>query len=91
MATKLFYRHVACGWDRTTMKTWILEANSKIRIQSTTAPPTNDPTEEITDNNNDRVFLHFEYHRNNIPKRLSVPSTTNTAKQHYPKSSESKS
>ncbi len=69
MATKLSYRHIARGWDRTTMKIWILEADSKIRIKNTTAPPTNDPTKETTDNNNNRVFLHFEYHCNNIPKK----------------------
>ena len=69
MATKIFYRHIARGCEHTTMKTWILEADSKIRIESTTALFTNNPTEETTDNNNNRVFLHFEYHCNNIPKK----------------------
>ena len=27
MCTKLFQRHVARGWDPTTMKSWILEAD----------------------------------------------------------------
>ncbi len=51
------------------MKTWILEADSKIRTESTTATPTNDPTKMTMDNSNSCVFLLSEYHCNDIPKK----------------------
>ena len=68
MATKLFIRHVNRGWDRTTMKHWIISADIKIQqetLQQT--QPTHVTTEEPL-TNKERVFLHFEYHKNDIPK-----------------------
>ncbi len=69
MSMNLFHRHVARGWDRRTMKTWILEADTKIHTESTTGPPTTHPTKDMTINNNNSVFLHFKYHCNNILKK----------------------
>ena len=72
MATKLFYRHINRGWDRSTMKQWILSADEKIQLETLqknqptttiTAPPTEEPL-----TNKERIFLHFEYHKNDIPK-----------------------
>ena len=70
MATKLFYRHINRGWDRSTMKQWILSADEKIQLETlqknqptTTAQPTEEPL-----TNKERIFLHFEYHKNDIPK-----------------------
>ena len=68
MATKLFVRHVNRGWDRTTMKHWIISADKKIQqetLQQT--QPTHVTTEEPL-TNTEQVFLHFEYHKNDIPK-----------------------
>ena len=87
MATKLYNRHVNRGWDRATIKQWILSADDKIQqesqqkklLQSQSIEPTYIPTEEPT-TNKERVFLHFEYHKNDIPKnkvRAIYESTCN--------------
>jgi len=68
MATKLFNHHVNRGWDRSTMKDWIISAEAKIQqeqIQQTTSAPTES---EEPASNKEQVFLHFKYHKNNIPK-----------------------
>ena len=46
------------------MRDWIVEADKKIQLerQSHTPPATTPLT------NKERVFLHFEYHANDIPK-----------------------
>ena len=70
MATKLYNRHVNRGWDRATIKQWILSADCKIQqesqqkklLQSQSIEPTYIPTEEPT-TNKERVFLRFEYHK----------------------------
>lgn len=72
MCKKLFVRHVTRGWDRTTMKTWILEADRRLRLPQ--VPATNPPAP--TDNPS-HLFLYMEYHKNNIPKRI-VRSLYNT-------------
>ena len=64
MCQKLFARHVARGWDRTTMKSWILEADRRLRL------PPNPCTTLPTSGAHNRLFLHMEYHKNDIPKRL---------------------
>lgn len=67
MAVKLFKRHVARGWDRATMKRYILDADERLRRPK---PPTTNlaPSVPSTDNK-DRLFLHMEYHPNDIPRR----------------------
>jgi hypothetical protein len=65
MATKLFCRHVVRGWDKSTMKQWILDADAKI----TSAPPSlPSPEQQPILTNKERLFVHLEYHRNDISK-----------------------
>ena len=69
------------------IKQWVLSADDKIQqesqqkrlLQSQSIEPTYIPTEEPT-TNKERVFLHFEYHKNDIPKnkvRAIYESTCN--------------
>ena len=62
MAVKLFERHVARGWNRAEMKGFILSADAKLRTQPlTVAAP-----EPLS--NKERLFVHLEYHPNDISK-----------------------
>ena len=59
MAELLFRRHVARGWSKAIMKEYILSADMKLRNPTPKpATPTNDA----------RLFLHTEYHPNDLPK-----------------------
>ena len=74
MAAKLFNRHVARGWDRATMKWYILEANNKLLRQPITKQQSiiqQQSTATTTEHriNKERLFLHFEYHCCHIPKQ----------------------
>ena len=63
MATKLFSRFVARGWDRASIKGHILFADNKLRHSPlTTATPEPIPTKN-------RLFIHLEYHPNHIPRK----------------------
>ena len=64
MAVKLFQRHIAQGWDKSTMKDYILQAD--LKLQSAT-PSKNSQTKELS--NKERVFIHLEYHPNDIPRK----------------------
>ncbi|KAL7523111.1 hypothetical protein ACHAXR_000029 [Thalassiosira sp. AJA248-18] len=67
IAVKLFERHVARGWDRATIKSLILAADT--RIKST--PPTPTPTTVHpgqTKSAPDTIYLHWQYHPNDIPR-----------------------
>ncbi len=74
MALKIFNCHVAQGWDRPTVKEWILDADNKVRherlaiqdAKQDTIPPTIQNTNPESSRN--CLFLHFEYHQCNIPK-----------------------
>ena len=47
MARLLFERHVARGWDRATIKSWIISADEKIQMEAKSSPaanPTPTPT-----------------------------------------------
>ena len=70
MATKLFKRHVARGWDRSFMKDLILQADNKLEANKLQASLPNPlptlPTEDLS--SKERLFLHFEYHVCDIPK-----------------------
>jgi len=68
MATKLFHRHVNRGWDRSTMKDWIISADEKIQQEQNEQPTSASTESEEPVSNKERVFLHFEYHKNDIPK-----------------------
>ena len=65
MATKLFRRHVARGWDKNVMKTYILKADSKLNNAHQQRAQV--PTQHLS--NKERLFLHLEYHSGDIPKR----------------------
>ena len=72
MCKKLFQRHVNRGWDRSTLKNWILDADRRLRFppsQPRPAAPPLPPTPPST-SSHDRLFLHFEYHKHDIPKLL---------------------
>ena len=66
MATKLFHRHVARGWDKAIMREYILRADHKL-----SHPPTSPTAAQTTTalSNKERLFLHLEYHSSDIPKR----------------------
>ena len=64
MAVKLFQRHIARGWDKSTMKDYILQAD--LKLQSAT-PSKNSQTKVLS--NKERVFIHLEYHPNDIPRK----------------------
>ena len=66
-----FNCHVARGWDRATMKDYILSADDKLHSHPTPTPtptpsPSTNPEQELT--NKECLFLHMEYHPNEIPR-----------------------
>ena len=66
MAVLLLRRLVARGWDRTYIKSLILSADSRLRsaeAQSSTTPNDRRPL-----TNKERLFLHYEYHPNGMPR-----------------------
>jgi len=63
MAIKLLDRHVARGWSPAIIKEYILSADS--RLQSST-PSKSSETKSLS--NKERLFLHLEYHPNDIPR-----------------------
>ena len=78
MAIKLFDRHVARGWDRATMRSYILDADRKLRLSVPSTPtPTPNPT---NDNNKERLFIHMEFHPNDIPRKYIRAIYDNTCK-----------
>jgi len=83
MATKLFDRHVARGWDRTIMKEWILNADKKIQRDNHPDPTQSDSTPDQPLSNKERLFLHFEYHKNDIPKKRIRAIYDNTCQEAF--------
>ena len=69
MNTKRFYHHITRGWDQQTTKPWILKVDHNIQTEESVHPPTPGPSDDTTANINACVFLHFEYHLNNMPKK----------------------
>ena len=76
MATLLYHRHVARGWDRATIKLIILEADIKVRQQQGPQPTTPQPIQlpqppllQTQQQTNDTLYLHWEFHPNDIPRR----------------------
>ena len=66
MAVLLFQRFVAVGWERTKIKSMILAANQRLS-QLKHQPPSTAPLDELP-SNKERLFLHLEYHPNELPK-----------------------
>ena len=52
------------------MKDYILSADLKIRNSNPTPTPPPIPTTETSTATKDRLFLHMEFHRNDIPKSM---------------------
>ena len=92
IAIETFKRHVARGWNRATMKEYILTADAKLTEGLTTKPPTSlptnlpslpspNPTAEPELTNHERIFLHWEYHPNDIPRKNVRTIYNNTCKE----------
>ena len=76
MAVKLFERHAARGWDRTLIKSLILDADRRIKSTppSTTPPTPTPPTLNIPGQQQprekvDTLYLHWQYHPNDISRK----------------------
>ena len=68
MAIHLSDRHVARGWNRATMKDYILKADRRINLlQPVTNHTAADSSTQLL-SNKERLFFHMEYHTNDIPK-----------------------
>ena len=70
---KLFNRHAARGWNKAVLKRMILESNNKLERQillpnHPTTLSTNSALENILESPN-RLFIHMEYSRNDMPKK----------------------
>lgn len=68
VAIKLFDRHVARGWDRATMRDYILDADRKLSFPSPTTQPSNPPP-PTNPSNKERLFIHMEYQPHDIPRK----------------------
>jgi hypothetical protein len=71
MAVKLFTRHVARGWNKATMKGYILKADAKLNMPRPTITTVTTATTPMPDilSNRDQLYLHLEYHPKDIPKK----------------------
>ena len=68
MAIRLFNRWVARGWNRVTMKDYILTADTKVRHErQADIGPALAASRPLT--NKERLFIHWEYHQRDVPKR----------------------
>ena len=74
VARLLHERHVARGWDHNHMRRLILEADFKLRQNPPTLPAAVTPAPPdpalYQNKKTDRVFLHFEYGRNDLPRNI---------------------
>ena len=66
MAVLLFQRFVAVGWDRKQIKSMILAADQRLS-ELKNQPPSTALSDEPS-SNKERLFLHLEYHPNELPK-----------------------
>ena len=67
MASLLFKRHVARGWDPSLIKSWILAADEKIQAEAST-PRLPSPSLAPAPDLDEKLFIHFKYHRNDLPR-----------------------
>ena len=70
---KLFNRHASRGWNKAVLKRMILEQNNKLERQTLLLAhpatlPTNSALETTLERPN-RLFIHMEYSRNDMPKK----------------------
>ena len=71
VVVKLFKRHVARGLDRRVMQEYMLKANAKLNAKANTPTdplPLRTPV-PVTSDGKDRLFLHMEYHPDDIPRK----------------------
>ncbi len=66
MAIKLFKRHVARGWDRATMRGYIIDADRRLERPK---PSTTTQVTPIDLDAKERLFLHLEFHPHDIPRK----------------------
>lgn len=66
MAVKLFKRHVARGWDRATMRGYIIDADRRLERPK----PTTTQVTPLDLDAKERLFLHLEFHPHDIPRKL---------------------
>ena len=67
MVIKLFRRHVARGWSKATMKEYILKAANRLNLPQTTTIQST--AAQTLPTNKERLFIHMEYHPNDISKK----------------------
>ena len=66
MARLHFQRHADRGWDKKLVKSWIIAADEKIQATFKDPVPIHAPAPNP--DLDERLFIHFEYHKNDIPK-----------------------
>lgn len=69
---KLYHRLVARGWNAADIKSHILAADTRIKNSNPPILPLQPPIIETTDeadDTKDTIFIHWEYHPNDIPRR----------------------
>ena len=72
VARLMHERHVARGWGREEFKRLIIEADFKLRQDPPSLPPSvtpPPPDPESVQTSTDRVFMHIEYGRNDLPRK----------------------
>ncbi|KAL7544934.1 hypothetical protein ACHAWF_008298 [Thalassiosira exigua] len=67
MVIKLFHHHVARGWAPSTMKQVIMDAHRKLSSHQASPAPASFPAPL---SNKERLFLHFQFHPNDIPRNV---------------------
>ena len=74
VACLLHKRHAARGWGRQHLKRLILDADFKLRQQPPPLPPAITPAPPdpllLQNQSADRVFMHIEYGRNDLPRKV---------------------
>ena len=74
VACLLYKRHAARGWGRQHLKRLILDADFKLRQQPPPLPPAITPAPPdpllLQNQSADRVFMHIEYGRNDLPRKV---------------------
>ena len=69
IVAKTFNRYCNRGWNRAILKGYILDADQ--RVKSTVPkvpPPAAPPSETPLPNNKETLYIHMEYHPNDIPR-----------------------
>ncbi|KAL7531484.1 hypothetical protein ACHAWF_003785 [Thalassiosira exigua] len=80
VAIKLFKRHVARGWDGKTINQFILDADAKL-TKKCKVPQLSTPPPSASDLSlKERIFVQWEYHPKDIPRKQIQAIYGNTLK-----------